>query len=187
MACLTRTSMTTVLNTHDTVDIQRTDIRITRHGKIRLWVKKALELIKAHPEEPLVLYSTPSDVSTSCIPRLISVVEIVKREYLKGLGVGVGLQQYNQLLFEDRSQIPIDGENRPDALRLALEGSSCPKQNLAPFMRVTLSTRLIPERPNARETYQTPSVRRLSKTAKARLRKRTKKQLQCEVSQEILC
>lgn len=38
--------MTTVLNTHDTVDIQRTDIRITRHGKIRLWVKKALELIK---------------------------------------------------------------------------------------------------------------------------------------------
>lgn len=70
----------------------------------------------------MVLYTGASDVSTSTIPRLISVVEIVKREYLKGSTIG--LHQFNQLLFEDRSQVPVEGENRASALLLALEGSS---------------------------------------------------------------
>lgn len=69
-----------------------------------------------------MLYTSPSDVSTSAIPRLISVVEIVKREYLKGSMTG--LHQFNQLLFEDRCQVPVEGENRVNALLLALEGSS---------------------------------------------------------------
>ncbi|KAL4066790.1 hypothetical protein V8B97DRAFT_1948938 [Scleroderma yunnanense] len=154
---------------------QAASIRITRHGKIRLWVKKALEFFQANPEEPLVLYSSPSDVSTSTIPRLISVVEIVKREYLKGSATG--LHQFNQLLFEDRSQVPVDGEERSSALLLALEGSSHPKQKLAPYMKVTLSAKALPDRPHERETYQSAAVRRLSKSAKARLKKRAKKQV----------
>lgn len=69
-----------------------------------------------------MLYTSPSDVSTSTIPRLISVVEIVKREYLKGSMTG--LHQFNQLLFEDQCPVPVEGENRANALLLALEGSS---------------------------------------------------------------
>ncbi|KIK28897.1 hypothetical protein PISMIDRAFT_673158 [Pisolithus microcarpus 441] len=97
-------------------------IRVARNGKIRALVKKALEFFQANPDRPLVLYSSPSEISASTIPKLISVVEIIKREYLKGYPVG--LHQFNQLLFEERSQVPVEGKNRASALLLALEGSS---------------------------------------------------------------
>lgn len=119
-------------------------IRITRQGKIRFWVKKALDffevrsiahdtpehptLAQSHPSRPLVLYSAPADVSASTIARLVSVVEIIKREYLKGRDVSTGdasgLYQYNQLLFEKQDRIPVEGEDRRDALHLALDGRS---------------------------------------------------------------
>lgn len=119
-------------------------IRITRHGKFRDWVKKALDFFEvrfaAHfetlyptlaqnqPDRPLVLYSSPADVSTSTIPRLVSVVEIIKREYLKGRDVSTGdvsgLHQYNQLLFEQQGKIPVEGEERRDALQHVLGGHS---------------------------------------------------------------
>ncbi|KAI6125136.1 hypothetical protein EDD16DRAFT_1560256 [Pisolithus croceorrhizus] len=148
-------------------------IRVTRGRKIRAFVKKALEFFQVNPERPLVLYSSPSEVSASTIPKLISVVEIIKREYLRGHPVG--LHQFNQLLFEDRSRVPVEGENRADALLLALEGSSHPKQKLAPHMKITLCAKFIPEKPGQRETYQTPSVRKLSRAAKARARQRAKR------------
>ncbi|KAI6155340.1 hypothetical protein BKA82DRAFT_991732 [Pisolithus tinctorius] len=148
-------------------------IRVTRHGKIRVWVKKALEFFQVNPETPLVLYSGPSDASASAIPKLISVVEIIKRQYLEGHLVG--LHQFNQLLFEERSQVPVEGENRASALLLALEGSSHPKQKLAPYMKITLCTKSVPERHGERETYQTPNVRKLSKAAKAKMRQRAKR------------
>lgn len=74
-----------------------------------------------------MLYSGPAEVSTSTIARLISVVEIIKREYLKGRDVSAGdvsgLHQYNQLLSERRDEIPVEaGEDRRDALALALDG-----------------------------------------------------------------
>ncbi|KIJ66796.1 hypothetical protein HYDPIDRAFT_26218 [Hydnomerulius pinastri MD-312] len=132
-------------------------IRITRQGKLRVWVKRALDFFKANPDKPLVLYSSPSDVSTSTIPRLVSAVEIIKREYLKGLDISSGnlsgLHQYNQLLFEQRGEIPTDdSESRVNALLLALDGNSHPKQKLAPHMKITLSVQAIPERNEKRET-----------------------------------
>ena len=163
-------------------------IRITRHGKLRVWIKKALDffevrsiahetatrptLAQSHPDSPLVLYSAPADVSASTIARLVSVVEIIKREYLKGRDVSSGdasgLHQYNQLLFEQQGRIPVEGEDRGDALQLALDGhsqcvarccyrvvdSSCNsvKQSFAPHMKITLSTKAIIGSHEKRET-----------------------------------
>ncbi|KAI6042452.1 hypothetical protein EDC04DRAFT_2564066 [Pisolithus marmoratus] len=126
-------------------------VRVTRQGKFRVWVKKALEFLQANPESPLVLYSSPSEVSASAIPKLISVVEIIKREYLKEHLVG--LHQFNQLLFEERSRVPLEGESRASAVLLALEGSS---------------------------KYQPPNVRKLSRAAKARMRQRAKRRSKLE-------
>ncbi|KAH7884568.1 hypothetical protein F5I97DRAFT_1890387 [Phlebopus sp. FC_14] len=154
-------------------------IRITRQGKLRVWVKKALDFFEANPDKPLVLYSSPSDVSTSTIPRLLSVVEIIKREYLKGLDISSGdcqgLHQYNRLLAEQHGEVPVDGGNvRDNSLLDALEGHSHPKQSLAPYMRVTLSVREMSEDRDKKATYQAPAVRRMSKSAKARRRKKAK-------------
>lgn len=120
-------------------------IRITRHGKLGVWITKALEFFKVRsialgtlehptlaqnqPDRPLVLYAAPADVSASTIARLVSVVEIVKREYLKGQDASTGdvsgLHQYNQLLFEQQGKIPTEeGEDRRDALHFALDGRS---------------------------------------------------------------
>jgi len=154
-------------------------IRITRHGKLRVWIKKALDFFESQPDRPLVLYSAPADVSTSTIARLVSVVEIIKREYLKGRDVSSGdasgLHQYNQLLFEQQGKIPVEGEDRRDALQLALDGHSHVKQSFAPHMKITLSTKAIMGSHEKRETYQTPAIRRMSKAAKARIRKRERK------------
>jgi len=151
-------------------------IRITRQGKMCIWVKKALDFFEEHPSKPLVLYSPPREVSASTIPRLVSIVEIIKREYLKGRDVS-GLHQYNQLLSEQRDGIPVEeGEERRDALAVVLDGHSHAKQSLAPHMKVTLSTIAIVGSNEKRETYQTPTTRRMSRTAKARMRKRMRKQ-----------
>ncbi|KAI9570659.1 hypothetical protein HD554DRAFT_2018247 [Boletus coccyginus] len=127
-------------------------------GKLRFWVKKALDFFESHPSRPLVLYSAPADVSASTIARLVSVVEIIKREYLKGRDVSTGdasgLHQYNQLLFEERGRIP----------------------SFAPHMKITLSTKAITGSHEKRETHQAPAIRRMSRTAKARMRKRLRKQ-----------
>lgn len=167
---------------------ETTTLRITRHGKLRFWVKKALDffevrsvahappkhptLAQSHPSRPLVLYSPPADVSASTIARLVSVVEIIKREYLKGRDVSTGdasgLHQYNQLLFEERGRIPVEGDDRSDALHLALDGrsqcvtrwccgvadSNCHsvKQSFAPHMKITLSTKAITGSHEKRET-----------------------------------
>ncbi|KAF9243567.1 hypothetical protein BU15DRAFT_43079 [Melanogaster broomeanus] len=156
-------------------------IRITRQGKLRVWVKKALDFFRAYPDKPLVLYSSPATVPTSTIPRLVSVVEIIKREYLKGVDITAGnlsgLHQYNQLLFEQQEEIPVEeGEDRRNALLLVLDGHSHVKQKFAPHLKITLSVKAISDRHEERETYQTPAMRRLTKTAKARLRRRVKNQ-----------
>lgn len=92
--------------------------------------------MQEHEEEPLVLHTLPHQgshppekeggaqlkqeglhPSTNVIPRLISVVEIIKREYLKKLdpvlaeqGRLSGLYQYNELgTLEDR-----DGEQEAE-------------------------------------------------------------------------
>ena len=71
-------------------------------------------------------------LSTTTIPRLISVVEIIKREYLKTLEmthsrVLSGLYQYNEIgyLEQDESQDGMHSEeDRAQALAMALEGKN---------------------------------------------------------------
>jgi hypothetical protein len=71
-------------------------------------------------------------LSTTTIPRLISVVEIIKREYLKTLEmthsrVLSGLYQYNEIgyLEQDESQDSMPSEeDRAQALAMALEGKN---------------------------------------------------------------
>ena len=81
--------------------------------------KAEFNLAQNRPDRALVLYSAPAVVSTSTIARLVTVVEIIKREYLKGRDISTGdisgLHQYNQLLFEQ-------AEDGRDALNVALDG-----------------------------------------------------------------
>lgn len=68
-------------------------------------------------------------MSTSAIPRLISVVEIIKREYLNTSEMTVlsGLHQYNEISYLEQgelSDIITDDGNREQALATALEGKN---------------------------------------------------------------
>ncbi|TFK77458.1 hypothetical protein BDN72DRAFT_830624 [Pluteus cervinus] len=129
--------------------------------------------------------------STSTVPRLISVTEIVKREYLKSLDAKrstrlVGLHQYNEfgILSEDE-----DGEEdaggtgglekdktskRAENIIDALQGKRFPHRKQTPYMRITLSQHELPDSLQNGATYQPPLKRKLSKSAKARARKRAR-------------
>jgi hypothetical protein len=141
-----------------------------------------LEFFQENPDKPLTLHTSPADVAQSTIPRLISIVEILKREYLKTLDVWAGLQtglhQYNELQWEQRGEIAAEGEDRATTIERALEGKKHPKLTLAPYMKVTLCRKALPGMHEKKEaTYQTPQTRRLSKTTKARLKKKAKQQM----------
>ncbi|KAG2145226.1 hypothetical protein DEU56DRAFT_789536 [Suillus clintonianus] len=156
-------------------------IRITRQGKIRHWVKHGLDFFQENLDKPLTLQTSPADVTQSTIPRLISVVEILKREYLKTLDVSsgqlTGLHQYNELQWERRGEIPAEGEDRASSIARALEGKNHPKLTLTPYMKVTLCTKALEGMHEKKDvTYQTPQTRRLSKNTKARLKKKALKQ-----------
>lgn len=66
--------------------------------------------------------------ATLCIPRLLSVVEIIKREYVKLLKANrseasVGLHQYNRLAHLEQPAIASE-EERAAAIARALDGKS---------------------------------------------------------------
>ncbi|TDL14423.1 hypothetical protein BD410DRAFT_204095 [Rickenella mellea] len=70
---------------------------------------------------------------TSNVPRLVSVVEIIKREYLKSLPPGPrqSLHQYNQLQFLENTTDSADGseDTRMREILAALEGKNqCTEQ-----------------------------------------------------------
>ncbi|KAH7912307.1 hypothetical protein BJ138DRAFT_1004665 [Hygrophoropsis aurantiaca] len=134
-------------------------IRITKQGKMRHWVKHALDFFQDNPENEISLYTSPTDASASTLPKLISVVEIIKREYLTSLGLSstnlTGLHQHNQLLYEEQSEA-VDGDQR-----------------FVPYMKITLSIKPLSDLDET-TTYQTPEKRRLSKATKARIRKKEK-------------
>ncbi|KAJ7800379.1 hypothetical protein B0H14DRAFT_3490773 [Mycena olivaceomarginata] len=122
--------------------------------------------------------------TASTVPRLISVVEIIKREYLKKLELEhsstlLGLHQYNEIgTLEEELRAPeppscysacrrgaVSGDRRSAA------GDDTTKQT--PFMRITLSRVELPGL--AAATYQPPVARKVSKSAKARAKRREKK------------
>ncbi|KAL5526020.1 hypothetical protein ACEPAG_7358 [Sanghuangporus baumii] len=90
------------------------------------------------------------------IPRLISVVEIIKREYFKELAPGsqsTGLYQYNHLgLIEGCALDPgsqDDERQRQKHIMTALEGKQHLKQEKMPYMKVILCTSALPALDNA--------------------------------------
>ncbi|KAJ7032014.1 hypothetical protein C8F04DRAFT_1222005 [Mycena alexandri] len=180
-------------------------IRITNHGKITTWVAFALDFLDKHEFIPVVFHTLPATPrptaeniegatanppslshTASTVPRLISVVEIVKREYMKKLELEhsstlTGLYQYNEIgTLEDLGlNIPDPGppqdadSARSQAIVAALQGKNHLKTKQTPFMKITLSRVQLPELETT-ATCQPPLERKLSKSAKARAKKREK-------------
>ncbi|KAI5118999.1 hypothetical protein M0805_004409 [Coniferiporia weirii] len=129
--------------------------------------------------------------STSNIPRLISVVEIIKREYLKTKTPdhsSTGLFQYNRLgILEElesstgAKSISSEEEHRQNEISAVIEGNNYPRQVITPYMQVTLCTSALPAM-EGETTAQPPSVRKVTKSSKTRLRRRLKKKLAKEVA-----
>ncbi|OCH94877.1 hypothetical protein OBBRIDRAFT_884432 [Obba rivulosa] len=85
--------------------------------------------------------------SMSTIPRLVSVAEIIKREYLKGLSPELaesgnlsGLHQYNEVgeLADE------GGVSREDALASMLRGKRHLRQHKVAYMKITLCRQELP-------------------------------------------
>jgi len=124
--------------------------------------------------------------STTTIPRLITVAEIIKREYLLAMDARrmsnlVGLYQYNEIGYiengvENEADEEKDegAEDRMDMLANALEGKNV-KIERTPYMRITLCRKELASIKSGNTTAQAPLKRKLSKSAKGRLRKRLAK------------
>ncbi|KAI1786772.1 hypothetical protein LXA43DRAFT_927060 [Ganoderma leucocontextum] len=142
--------------------------------------------------------------SMANIPRLVSVVEIIKREYVKTLDSALaqagslsGLHQYNEIGdLEEHGLVEGTGNEEQDriqSLAHALQGRNHLKQKKIAFMRVSLCRKEVPELVRKGATcvclgfsaaapstepccrYQQPAVRKLSKSTRARLKKRLRK------------
>ncbi|KAK7689471.1 hypothetical protein QCA50_007263 [Cerrena zonata] len=123
--------------------------------------------------------------SMTTIPRLVSVAEIIKREYLKTLSADeaeqnslTGLHQYNEFgtLPDEANAEPVDAEaERQQSLSNALSGKNHLKMRHVAYMKITLSRKCHPELQGTGASYQQPAVRRLSKAARSRVRRRQKK------------
>ncbi|KAG8922560.1 hypothetical protein FRC02_011789 [Tulasnella sp. 418] len=151
----------------------------------------------------------PSNAENKCtatIPRLISVVEIIKREHAKqhskpnaaaevtaSLSSATPiLHQYNEVgtLEDQKAQnrqaddTNIIQPDRTDSILQALEGTS-PKIKRTPFMKVTLSLRQLPKAEIGKATYQLPPPPKgLSKAAQHRAKKRAKKKASQPINED---
>ncbi|KAI0035501.1 hypothetical protein K488DRAFT_23524, partial [Vararia minispora EC-137] len=131
--------------------------------------------------------SSKMPTAVQAISKLISVVEIIKRQYLASLvdtGGLVGLHQYNQLgcleELEDHgaaAAVEMDEDMRAQEITELLSGTKNVRIKRTPYMRVTLSVHEIPSlaADDSPATAQPPAKRCLSKSAKGRLKKRLKK------------
>ena len=121
---------------------------------------------------------------TTAVGRMLSIVEIVQREFLASREVGeYGLHQYNQLsTLEEEGRAPAT--EQMDPLEAALRGKkqcvhfrrvicllltpNSTKINVTPFMRIYLSRQSLPELTEKGYTYQgEPVIKRKSRAAKA--------------------
>ncbi|KAF8345289.1 hypothetical protein F5887DRAFT_220923 [Amanita rubescens] len=139
-------------------------------------------------------------IVTTNVPRLISVVEIIKREFLRNLAIHhsprlAGLHQYTEIgCLEDlpkpvqaESSIPSreEGEReetvdeRAKEVVLALSGKNHVRETRTPYMKITLSLNVIPSLLDQGASYQPPTIRRVSKSAKSRAKKRARRTEGC--------
>ncbi|KIK71375.1 hypothetical protein GYMLUDRAFT_33528 [Collybiopsis luxurians FD-317 M1] len=198
---------------NSTSESSEISIRITKTGKMKHWITYALQCLEKDEKRPVVLHTLPrarkeSDEapeerpeqpentkntpnpanSLQVTPRLISVVEIIKREYLKHLDQTrsarfIGLHQYNEIgtleeLGLTDSLVETTDEQRAQKIAMSLEGKNFPKQRQSPYMKITLSVHELPELIRKGATYQKPLKRTLSKAAKKRAKANLKKSAQ---------
>ncbi|KAF5338750.1 hypothetical protein D9611_013344 [Ephemerocybe angulata] len=154
-------------------------IRITSQGKIKNWVSFALNSFQENPDLPLAFHTISPKVSkgkkdakklassAALVPRLLTVVEIVKREYLRDLATRrsprmKGLHQYNEIGTledtEDTKEEKAEGgadeeQERAKKIVEAVSGKNHVRQTQTPFMRVTLSTCELPHLEAAGATF----------------------------------
>lgn len=173
------------------------EVRITDHTKIKQYVTFCLNYLKENPGATLVLHTLPHGsqpreedageeppatkkrklaAPIDNIPRLISVAEIIKREFARAVASkeagdgnphGTLLHQYNVV-----DCLPQPEENRDEILD-ALQGKNYPKRNAIPYMKIYLTTQEQKELEDAGATHQEPlSPPQKTKSAKARERKK---------------
>ncbi|CAE6427302.1 unnamed protein product [Rhizoctonia solani] len=183
-----------------TNDTNPHSMRIASHGKISLTVAFALNFLKENPTRPLVLHTLPHksgadteeaetpepgakerkiEPSTTNVARLISVVEIIKREFKEG-----SLHQYNEIgcfgTPDSRdgrpgAGVPSEpGAERQAALQKITEGKNYLPIHRTPYMKITLSLAKLPESQVQNSTYQPPIVKKQSRGPRKRSRRRAK-------------
>ncbi|KZO96902.1 hypothetical protein CALVIDRAFT_598030 [Calocera viscosa TUFC12733] len=123
--------------------------------------------------------------STTCIPRLISVVEIIKREFVELMSTtrekerqAWVLHQYNELgCLEDTEGGSGAGREKTGLTLIELlEGKNHLQIKRTPYMKITLTKKLLTDHDPKKSTYQEPlPSRKRSKSAKARERKKRKR------------
>ncbi|KAK2462390.1 hypothetical protein APHAL10511_005696 [Amanita phalloides] len=191
-------------------------IRITTNTKFRPCVCFALDWFEKNAEAPIVFHTLPPDKKeptteaddatsrkqpsatthiTSNIPRLISMVEIIKREFLRNLNIHrsprlAGLHQYTEIgCFEDLQNPTVettlppreepDSENalekRAKEVAQALSGKNYVRRTRTPYMKITLSLDPVPSLVEQGASYQPPTTRKISKSAKLRAKKRKRR------------
>ncbi|KAI0270798.1 hypothetical protein BGY98DRAFT_1009702 [Russula aff. rugulosa BPL654] len=173
------------------------EIRITQGGKIRAWVEFALKFFEDNEERALVLHTLPenendqgdpqeadvikketrSGLSTITIPRLITVVEIIKREYLAAMNAKrsphvVGLFQYNEMgsledQVENEREEGEEEDSAGDRMKMIAEALQEAK--------MTLCRKELAGMKDSGATTQAPLKRKMSRSAKGRMKKRLRK------------
>ncbi|KAN0120902.1 hypothetical protein V8E52_004171 [Russula decolorans] len=125
--------------------------------------------------------------STATIPRLITVVEIIKREYLAAMNAKrsphlVGLFQYNEMgSLEDRVENEREEEGEESAgdrmkmITEALAGSKNVQLAKTPYMKVTLCRKELAGMKDGGATAQVALKRKMSRSAKGRAKKAARK------------
>ncbi|KAI0297294.1 hypothetical protein B0F90DRAFT_1561900, partial [Multifurca ochricompacta] len=127
--------------------------------------------------------------STATIPRLISVVEIIKREYLGAMNAKrtpdlLGLYQYNEIgSLEDcveekekekEKEKEVSEADRMEMIAKALAGTENVMMKRSAYMKITLCRKELSNMKSREVTAQAPLKRKLSKSAKVRLKKRSR-------------
>ncbi|GJJ08664.1 hypothetical protein Clacol_002883 [Clathrus columnatus] len=143
------------------------------------------QLHENESERPTKQRKFPASVAT--IPRLITIAEITKRQYVDWARkrvnpdksivpdeLRIGLHQYNEL--ETLEELELENNSIEDNnLIRALSGKNYPKKELTPHLRITLSVSALPESKLQGATYQAPDPFIKSKSARARERRKEKK------------
>ncbi|OBZ75299.1 hypothetical protein A0H81_04685 [Grifola frondosa] len=128
------------------------ELRITNHGKMAGWVTFALDHFEKHANEPLVLHTLP----------IRDAKPAAQADDLQSVNDG----------GPDTQSLGNSAEGNPDTLAHALQGDRHLKQKRVAFMRVTLCRRELPTLVTKGATYQRPDLRRLSKSARARMKRK---------------